>query len=102
MYMTWLENGVVNVDWWDEHNGAGTITTVDGATDYGDQGIFSNASSSSGVTEPAAETPFAPYYGIADALEARLGRRRDGDLAPRATRWCGCTRCAAPAAASTC
>jgi len=64
MYMTWLENGVVNVDWWNEHNGAGTPTTVNGVQDYNDQGIFSNASSSSGVTEPAAETPFSPYYAI--------------------------------------
>jgi hypothetical protein len=64
MYMTWLENGVANVDWWDEHNGIGTPTTVDGVQDYNDQGIFSNGSSGSGVTEPAADTPFAPYYGI--------------------------------------
>jgi hypothetical protein len=64
MYMTWLENGVTNVDWWNEHNGAGTPSTVDGAQDYGDQGIFSNNSQSSGVTEPAVDTPFAPYYGI--------------------------------------
>ena len=64
MYMTWLENGATNVDWWNEHNGAGTISTVNGVTDYGDQGIFSNGSSSSGTTEPAVETPFAPYYAI--------------------------------------
>ena len=25
MYMTWLENGVSNVDWWNEHNGEGTV-----------------------------------------------------------------------------
>jgi hypothetical protein len=75
MYMTWLENGVSNVDWWDEHNGAGTITTVDGATDYDDFGIFSNASSSDGVTEPAADTPFAPYYGI--AMLSKLGSPGD-------------------------
>ncbi|MGH3416373.1 MAG: cellulose binding domain-containing protein, partial [Actinocrinis sp.] len=66
MYMTWLENGVANVDWWDEHNGPGTFTpsVVDGAQDYGDYGIFSTGGNNSGVTEPAAETPFAPYYGI--------------------------------------
>jgi hypothetical protein len=64
MYMTWLENGVANVDWWNEHNGIGTVTTVDGETDYGDQGIFSNGSSGSGYTEPTTDTPFAPYYGI--------------------------------------
>jgi hypothetical protein len=60
MYMSWLENGITNVDWWNEHNGAGQITTVGGARDYGDQGIFSNG----GGGEPAANTPFAPYYAI--------------------------------------
>ena len=75
MYMTWLENGVANVDWWNEHNGAGTISTVNGVTDYGDQGILSNASSSSGSTEPAAETPFAPYYGI--EMLSKLGSPGD-------------------------
>jgi cellulose binding protein with CBM2 domain/fibronectin type III domain protein len=64
MYMTWLENGTTNVDWWNEHNGEGTVSTVDGATDYGDQGIFSNNSNSGGTTEPSTDTPFAPYYGI--------------------------------------
>jgi hypothetical protein len=64
MYLTWLENGVTNVDWWNEHNGEGTVSTVNGVTDYGDQGIFSNASNSGGTPEPAADTPFAPYYGI--------------------------------------
>lgn len=64
MYLTWLENGAVNVDWWDEHNGAGTPSTVGGVQDYGDQGMFSNNTNSSGVTEPAVDTPFAPYYGV--------------------------------------
>jgi hypothetical protein len=64
MYMTWLENGVTNVDWWNEHNGEGTVSTVDGVTDYGDQGIFSNGSNSGGTTEPAVDTPFAPYYAM--------------------------------------
>jgi hypothetical protein len=75
MYMTWLENGVANVDWWDEHNGVGTVSTVNGVTDYGDEGIFSNASSGSGSTEPAVETPFAPYYGI--EMLSKLGSPGD-------------------------
>src|ERR1019366_6375621 len=58
-FMTWMENGVSNIDWWNEHNGEGTVTTVNGATDYSDSGIFSNGSSSAGVTEPAVDTPFA-------------------------------------------
>jgi hypothetical protein len=64
MYMSWLENGVTNVDYWNEHNGPGTPSTVDGAQDYGDQGMFSNGGNSSGVTEPAVDTPFASYYGV--------------------------------------
>jgi Cellulose binding domain/Fibronectin type III domain len=76
MYMTWLENGVSNVDWWNEHNGASAATTVDGETDYGDQGILSNGSSIDGVTEPAADTPFAPYYGI--EMLSKLGSPGDG------------------------
>ena len=64
MDMTWLENGVTSVDWWNEHNGEGTVSTVNGATDYGDQGIFSNNTNYGGTTEPAVDTPFAPYYGI--------------------------------------
>ena len=75
MYMTWLENGATNVDYWNEHNGAGTISTVNGVTDYGDQGMLSNASSSSGSTEPAAETPFAPYYGV--EMLSKLGSPGD-------------------------
>jgi hypothetical protein len=64
MYMTWMENGASNVDWWNEHNGEGTVSTVDGATDYGDQGMFSNNTDYGGTTEPATDTPFAPYYGV--------------------------------------
>ena len=60
MYMSCLENGVTNVDWWNEHNGPGSSSTVGGVRDYGDQGIFSNG----GGGEPAANTPFAPYYAI--------------------------------------
>ena len=83
MYMSWLENGVVNVDWWDEHNGVGTVGTVDGATDFGDEGIFSNASSGGGSTEPAVETPFAPYYGI--EMLSKLGSPGDEMVAASST-----------------
>jgi hypothetical protein len=64
MYMSWLENGVTNVDWWDQHNGPGTPSVINGAQDYGDYGIFSSGGNGSGVTEPPLDTPFAPYYGI--------------------------------------
>ena len=41
-YMTFLQNGVERVDWWDLHNGPGSTPVTklaDGVTDYGDQGI---------------------------------------------------------------
>ena len=81
MYMTWLENGVTNVDWWNEHNGEGTVSTVNGATDYGDQGIFSNNTNYGGTTEPAVDTPFAPYYGI--EMLSKLGRSGRPRWSPR-------------------
>ncbi|WP_225849969.1 cellulose binding domain-containing protein [Streptomyces sp. HPF1205] len=75
MYMSWLENGVSNVDWWDEHNGPTTPSTVGGAQDYGDYGMFANGANSSGVTEPAVDTPFAPYYAV--EMLSKLGGAGD-------------------------
>ncbi|UXY24178.1 LPXTG cell wall anchor domain-containing protein [Streptomyces cynarae] len=63
-YMSWLEQGAVNVDWWDLHNGIGKPTTVDGETDYQDGGVLSVGSCSGGTCEPARETPFPTYWGI--------------------------------------
>jgi len=64
-YATFLENGVANVDWWDLHNGAATVSTdADGTTDFGDEGLLSNASCSSGTCEPASDTLFPTYYGL--------------------------------------
>jgi hypothetical protein len=62
-YLTWWENGVSNVDWWNTHNGTGSGPTTgeDGTPNYNDEGVLSNASTG----EPAANTPFPPYYGIA-------------------------------------
>ena len=79
MYMTWLENGVSNVDWWNEHNGEGTVSTVDGATDYGDQGIFSNATTYGGTAKPTA-APVRALLRDRDADQAGLARGRDGHL----------------------
>jgi hypothetical protein len=70
-YLTWVENGVFNVDWWNLHNGSGSTSTVDGATDYNDEGVLSNASTG----EPAANAPFAPYHGI--QLMTKLGAPGD-------------------------
>jgi cellulase/cellobiase CelA1 len=65
-YATLMENGVFNVDWWNVHNGIGTVSTVGSETDYNDFGLLSSANcNSDGVCQPAFNTPFAPYYGIA-------------------------------------
>ncbi|HEV2345028.1 MAG TPA: cellulose binding domain-containing protein [Actinocrinis sp.] len=75
-YMTALEQGVFNVDWWDTHNGAGTISTApDGATDYNDWGVLSSATCTGSVCEPALNTPFPPYFAI--SMLSKLGRPGD-------------------------
>ncbi len=74
-YMTWLENGVMNVDWWNQHNGPGTPAVINGAQDYGDGGMFSSGTNGSGVTEPPLNTPFAPYYGF--QMLSKLGSPGD-------------------------
>ncbi|GGW24198.1 hypothetical protein [Streptomyces alanosinicus] len=64
-YMSWFEHGAVNVDWWNVHNGMGTApTTVNGETDYQDEGVLSSGSCSAGHCEPARDTPFPTYWGI--------------------------------------
>jgi hypothetical protein len=100
--MTWLENGVSNVDWWAAHNSpevfkhkdyvtsnGATITrnnfssSLFGTSNFGDFGMLStgkcvtipNGAPNAGtcwtdpttgttITEPAAETPFPTYYGL--------------------------------------
>jgi hypothetical protein len=72
-YLTWLQNGVSNVDWWQIHNGI--VTSGDngpslyGPYTYGDYGVLSDGScgtSAAGVQvcEPPADTPFSAYYGL--------------------------------------
>lgn len=68
-YMTWLENGVANVDWWDIHNSAtggnNNSDSLYGDTQYGDYGLLSNGTCASAtICEPAAETPFPAYYAL--------------------------------------
>ncbi|MFI9365825.1 cellulose binding domain-containing protein [Kitasatospora sp. NPDC053057] len=72
-YLTWLENGAFNVDWWDLRNGTDCtkVTTVEGATDYNDGGMVSSGSS----CEPPANTPFPAYYGT--QMISRLGSPGD-------------------------
>ncbi len=72
-YLTWLESGVSNVDWWQIHNGIVTSgdngSALFGSYDYGDYGVLSDGScgtSAAGaqICEPPAGTPFAAYYGL--------------------------------------
>ncbi|MEV0827280.1 cellulose binding domain-containing protein [Nonomuraea rubra] len=81
-YATLLANGVFTVDWWNVHNGIGTVTEVEGHTDYGDFGLLSSGgcTSDGSVCEPALNTPFAPYY----ALQMMSRFARPGDRFLRA------------------
>ena len=72
-YLTWLDNGVSNVDWWQIHNGIVTSgdngAALAGSADYGDYGVLSDGScgttpAGTQVCEPPAETPFPAYYGL--------------------------------------
>ncbi|MBS2964755.1 cellulose binding domain-containing protein [Actinocrinis puniceicyclus] len=72
-YLTWMEHGAFNLDWWDMRNGTdcSAVTTVDGATDYNDGGMISSGAS----CEPPAQTPFPPYYGT--EMITKLGSAGD-------------------------
>ncbi|WP_194893763.1 ricin-type beta-trefoil lectin domain protein [Catenulispora pinisilvae] len=72
-YLSLMENGAFNVDWWDLHNGTDctNLTTVDGATDYNDYGMLSSGAS----CEPAQNTPFPAYYGT--EMISKLGSPGD-------------------------
>jgi hypothetical protein len=62
IYLDWMENGAFNMDWWNLRNGTDCshITTIQGATDYGDSSIVSTGAS----CEPPVNTPFPVYYGM--------------------------------------
>ncbi|MCK2213671.1 cellulose binding domain-containing protein [Actinomadura sp. ATCC 31491] len=76
-YATLLANGVFTVDWWNVHNGIGTVTEVAGHTDYGDFGLLSSGTCTAdgSVCEPALNTPFAPYYAL--QMVSRFARPGD-------------------------
>ncbi|RLP96481.1 cellulose binding domain-containing protein [Micromonospora sp. CV4] len=65
-YSGLLENGVFTVQWWNVHNGIGTVSEVAGQTDYGDFGILSSGACTEdgSVCEPPLNTPFAPYHAL--------------------------------------
>jgi hypothetical protein len=81
-YSALIENGIFTVDWWNVHNGMGTVSTVAGQTDYGDFGMLSsgNCSADSSVCEPPMNTPFAPYQ----ALKVMSSFAHPGDQMVRA------------------
>ena len=66
--MTWLENGVTNVDWWALHNSpfdGNADPALYGQYSFGDYGILSRGlTSAAGAVEPPAQTPFPAYYGL--------------------------------------
>ena len=65
-YSGLLEQGVFTVQWWNVHNGIGTVSTVAGQTDYGDYGLLSSGgcTADGSVCEPPMNTPFAPYHAL--------------------------------------
>jgi len=67
-YLSWLENGVTNIDWWTLHNGItpgqNNSSSLMGSTQYGDYGILSDGSAATGMREPAPNTPFPAYYAL--------------------------------------
>jgi hypothetical protein len=75
--MTWLENGVTNVDWWAIHNSPfdGNVdASLYGSYAFGDYGILSRGlTSANGEVEPPANTPFPAYYGL--QMLSYLGHR---------------------------
>ena len=72
-YLTLMEEGAFNIDWWDMRNGTDctNLTTVDGATEYNDGGMVSSGAS----CEPALDTPFPSYYGT--EMISKLGSPGD-------------------------
>ncbi len=80
--MTWLENGVTNVDWWAIHNSpfdGNNDPALYGRYSFGDYGILSRGlTSANGAIEPAAETPFPAYFGL--EMLSLLGHHAQGTM----------------------
>ena len=77
--MTWLENGVANVDWWAIHDSpfdGNADPSLYGNYTFGDYGLLSRGlTSANGAVEPTSETPFPAYYGL--EMLSHLGHDRD-------------------------
>ncbi len=72
--MTWLENGVSNVDVWALHDTpayGNSSSNLYGTTNYGDYGVVSSGIGS----EPAVDTPFPSYYAL--QMLANVGHSGD-------------------------
>lgn len=78
-YATLMANGVFTVDWWNVHNGMDRerITTIAGQTDYNDFGLLSsaNCTADGAICQPALNTPFPPYHGL--AMTSKFARPGD-------------------------
>ena len=103
VYSGLLDNGVFTVQWWNMHNGMGTVSQVAGQTDYGDFGMLSSGACTEdgSVCEPPLNTPFAPYHGLSMMkLFAKTGDQfvRAGTDEP----WSAPTPSAGPTASSPC
>lgn len=71
---TWIENGVASVEVWTLHDSStngNSSSSLFGSSSFGDYGILSNATNA----EPAADTPFATYYGL--QMLSHLGKPGD-------------------------
>ncbi|MEU8241827.1 cellulose binding domain-containing protein [Actinoplanes missouriensis] len=64
VYSGLLAQGVFTVQWWNVHNGLGTVSEVAGQTDYGDYGLLSSGNCNDSVCQPPLNTPFAPYHAL--------------------------------------
>ena len=80
--VTWLENGVANVDWWAIHNGpfdGNADPALYGSYEFGDYGLLSlGRSTENGAVEPALETPFPAYYAL--QMLSRFGHDGGSEL----------------------
>ncbi|WP_422735314.1 cellulose binding domain-containing protein [Micromonospora sp. WMMD729] len=65
-YSGLLENGAFTAQWWNVHNGIGTVSELAGQTDYNDFGLLSSGTCTAdgSACEPPLNTPFAPYHAL--------------------------------------
>jgi hypothetical protein len=79
-YLSWLEQGVTSVDWWNLHDGwapteFNNSSSLQGEARFGDYGLLSSHHCDGSICEPAVNTPFPPYYAL--QLLSYLGKPGD-------------------------